>query len=339
MDKTALENVKLEAKKQIDLAKELKDLDMVFKRYLGKNGEIAGVFSSLDNISAEQRMEIGKIANETKKYLEAEIERKKSAIIRLTQEGPVKKLDITAPGKRIELGHLHPLTIVKRKIEEIFKDMGFSIAEGPEIETEFYNFDALNIPKDHPARDMWDTFYLNNGLLLRTHTSPGQIRYMEKNSPPLKVIVPGRCFRHEATDASHETNFYQVEGLMLGKEISVANFKAIIQEFFSRFFGKDIDIRLRPGFFPFVEPGFEVDISCTVCGGAGCSTCSQSGWLEIMGAGMVHPNVLKAGGIMPEDGIKGFAFGCGMDRLAMMKYKIGDIRLLYNGDMRFLKQF
>jgi len=252
--------------------------------------------------------------------------------------GKVLKFDITVPGERIIGGHLHPLTLVKRKIEEIFQAMGFSIVEGPEVETEWYNFDALNIPKDHPARDVWDTFYLKKGGLLRTHTSPVQVRYMQKHQPPFRIIVPGRIFRHEATDASHEINFYQVEGLMVGKEISASNFKAIIQEFLSRFFDKRIAIRLRPSFFPFTEPSFEVDIKCLVCGGRGCSVCSRTCWLEVIGAGMVHPNVLRAGGINPRNW-QGFAFGLGMDRLAMMKYKIDDIRLFYSGDLRFLQQF
>ena len=248
------------------------------------------------------------------------------------------KIDVTVPGERHEVGHLHPLTLVKRKIEEIFQGMGFSVIEGPEVENEWYNFDALNIPKDHPARDLWDTFYLKNGLLLRTHTSPVQIRYMEKHQPPFRIIVPGRIFRHEATDASHEINFYQVEGLMVGKDISAANFKAIIEEFLSRFFGKKVKARLRPSFFPFTEPSFEVDMTCLVCNEKGCSVCSKRCWIEIMGAGMVHPNVLKAGGINPKNW-QGFAFGIGMDRLAMMKYKVDDIRLFYSNDLRFLKQF
>ncbi len=237
--------------------------------------------------------------------------------------------DITAPGKKPVFGHLHPLTQVRRKVEEIFQSMGFSVLEGPEAETEWYNFDALNIPKDHPARDMWDTLWLkpeNSKLLLRTHTSPVQIRYMEKNQPPLRIIVPGKAFRHEATDASHEINFYQLEGLMVDKAVSAANFKAIIEEFFKRFFGRPAEIRMRPSYFPFVEPGFEIDIKW------------DKGWLEMMGAGMVHPKVLKNSGLNPKLW-QGFAFGIGLDRLAMMKYKIDDIRLFYSGDLRFLHQF
>jgi len=228
--------------------------------------------------------------------------------------------------------------LVKRKTEEIFEHMGFSVVEGTEIENEWYNFDALNIPKDHPARDLWDTFYLKAGLLLRTHTSPMQVRFMEKNQPPLRIIVPGRVFRHEATDASHEVNFYQIEGLMVGEDISAANFKAIVEEFFKRFFEKPIKIRMRPGYFPFTEPSFEVDLLCINCLGQGCSACQKTGWMEMMGAGMVHPQVFKNSGLNPKFW-QGFAFGMGLDRLAMMKYKINDIRLFYSGDLRFLQQF
>lgn len=249
--------------------------------------------------------------------------------------------DITAPGKKISFGHLHPLTLVKRKCEEIFQSMGFSIIEGPEIETEWYNFDALNIPKDHPARDLWDTFWLkleNQKLLLRTHTSPVQIRYMEKNNPPLRMIVSGNVFRHEATDVSHEFQLSQIEGLMIDKNVSISHFKMIIKEFLKRFFNKEIKIKLRPDFFPFVEPAFDVSISCLVCFGKKCQTCKNSGWLEIAGAGMVHPNVFKNSGLNPKDW-QGWAFGFGLDRLAMMKYKINDIRLLRLNDLRFLNQF
>ncbi|HHE67595.1 MAG TPA: phenylalanine--tRNA ligase subunit alpha [Candidatus Parcubacteria bacterium] len=246
--------------------------------------------------------------------------------------------DISVPGKKPFLGHLHPLTQVRRKIEEIFQTMGFSVAEGPEVESEWYNFDALNIPKDHPARDLWDTFYLKNGLLLRTHTSPVQIRYMEKRQPPIKIIAPGRVFRHEATDASHEINFYQVEGLMVDKEVSAANFKAITEEFLNRFFEKEVKVRMRPSYFPFTEPSFEVDIGCINCFGKGCSVCQQTGWLEVIGAGMVHPYVLKNAGLNPRRW-QGFAFGAGLERLAMLKYKISDIRLFYSGNLRFLGQF
>ena len=320
-----LNNLKIEAEKAIEKASDLKSLNDVFKQYLGKKGELTQILRSLEKLPKAKRVKVGKQANELKKFFEEKIKEKKSSFA----EAPEDKeewIDVTAPGRRPVLGHLHPLTLVKRKAEEIFENMGFSVVEGPEMETEWYNFDALNIPKDHPARDLWDTLYLKNGLLLRAHTSPVQIRYVEKNNPPLRIIVPGRVFRYEATDASHEVNFYQIEGLMVGRDISAANFKAIIQEFFRRFFGKPVDIRVRPSYFPFVEPGFEVDMK------------GEKGWLEMMGAGMVHPNVLKNAGLIPKNW-QGFAFGMGMDRLAMMKYKINDIRLFYSGDLRFLKQF
>lgn len=330
---------------EIKQAKDLNTLENVFKKYLGKKGELTQILRSLEKLPKEKRVKVGKVANELKNFLKLKFDQKAKELKEKIKKETEKKewIDITAPGKKPLFGHLHPLTQVKRKVEEIFQAMGFEVVEGPDTETEWYNFDALNIPRDHPARDVWDTFYLKNGLLLRTHTSPVQVRYMEKNNPPLRIIVPGRVFRHEATDASHEINFYHIEGLMVGKNISTANFKAIIEEFFKRFFEKPIKIRMRPGYFPFVEPGFEVDMTCLACEGKGCSACQKTGWMEMMGAGMVHPNVLKAAGLTPHQysgsGWQGFAFGIGMDRLAMMKYKINDIRLFYSGDLRFLNQF
>ena len=336
-----LNSLKIEAENEIKKANTLVELEATYRKYLGKKGKLTSVFESLGALSKERRSELGKEANQTKVYLEGKFQERKSAFSKeeaLDEEW----VDITAPGILPKTGHLHPLTLVRRKFEEIFGAMGFEVVEGPEVENEYYNFDALNIQRDHPARDLWDTLWLESEgkdkFLLRTHTSPVQIHYMEKHQPPFRIIAPGRVFRHEATDASHDVQFNQVEGLMVGKDISVANFKAVIQEFFSRFFSKEIKVRLRPSFFPFVEPGFEVDMSCLACGGKGCSACKQSGWLEIMGAGMVHPFVLKSAGINP-DKWQGFAFGMGMDRLAMMKYKINDIRLFYSGDLRFLEQF
>jgi len=238
------------------------------------------------------------------------------------------------------------LTLAQRRVIDIFQSMGFSVIKGPEVETEWYNFDALNVPKNHPARDIQDTLWIRQkkkklaqeNLLLRTQTSPVQIRYMEKHNPPLKIIVPGRVFRNEATDVSHECHFYQCEGLMVDKNISVANFKAVIEAFLRKFFNKNIKLRLRPGYFPFTEPSFEIDINCQNCKGKGCSVCQKTGWIEIMGAGMVHPNVFKAAGLNSKNW-QGFAFGIGIDRLAMKKYRINDIRLFYSGDLRFLKQF
>ena len=338
-----LKNLKIEAKKEIEKAKSLKDLDDIFRKYLGKKGKITLVLRSLKKRSLEDRRKIGKEANLLKKILERDFQKRSKELeeeIKL-KELKKAKIDISRPGKKIEIGHLHPLTLIKRRVETIFRSMGFSVVEGPEIETEWYNFDALNIPPDHPARDVLSlgkTFYLKGGRVMRSHTSPVQIRYMEKNNPPIRIIVPGKVFRAEATDVSHETNFYHIEGLMIGKTISVANFKAIIQKFLEEFFGMPIEIRLRPSFFPFTEPSFEVDTGCTVCAGKGCSTCKYSGWVEMMGAGMVHPNVLKNGKLNPEEW-QGFAFGMSLDRLTMMRYKIGDIRLFHSGDLRFLQQF
>ncbi len=332
------EKIKQNALKEIKKTKNLRALETLYKKYLGRQGKITQILRSLKKLPQKKRLKAGKEANELKNFLEKKIKERTVFFDKTPEDERKEWIDVTLPGEKLTIGHLHPLTQIRRKIEEIFREMGFLIVEGPEIENEWYNFDALNVPKDHPARDMQDTFYLKNGLLLRTHTSPVQIRYIKKNQPPLRIIVPGRVFRYEATDASHEVNFYQFEGLMIGKDVSVSNFKAIIEEFFQRYFQKSVKIRLRPGFFPFVEPGFEVDMSCLNCGGKGCSVCSKTGWVEIMGAGMVHQNVLKAGGLNPKNW-QGFAFGVGMDRLAMMKYKIDDIRLFYSGDLKFLQQF
>jgi len=345
-----LKNLKIQAKEEIEKASDLKELDEIFNKYLGKKGELTLILKSLAQLPKAKRARIGSQANELKSFIQAKTIEKKSSFVKTTEDKE-EWLDVTAPGKKLSIGHLHPLTLAARNVGEIFESMGFSVVEGPEIENEWYNFDALNIPKDHPARDQWDTFWLrqneikneklkikNGRLLLRTHTSPVQVRYMEKNQPPLRIIVPGNVFRHEATDVSHEFQLYQVEGLMSGKEISVSNFKAVIGEFLQRFFRKEVKIRLRPDFFPFTEPSFDVSISCLVCSGKGCRVCKGTGWVEVAGAGMVHPNVFKNVGLNLKDW-RGWAFGFGLDRLAMMKYKINDIRLFRSGDLRFLNQF
>jgi len=335
-----IKKLKIEASREIKRAQNLKELNDIYKRYLGKKGELRRILGSLKNLPEEERKEQGKLANQIKKEIEASIESKRKKFQVLDSKFQ-EEFDITVPGKKPVIGHLHPITQVQRQVEEIFRGMGFFVVEGPEIETEWYAFDALNIPKDHPARDVWDTFWLKSGkqrLLLRPHTSPVQIRYMEKHQPPFRIIAPGKVFRHEATDASHEVQFYQVEGLMIGKDVSVANFKAVAKEFFSRFFNKEIRLRMRPGYFPFTEPSFEIDIGCVNCGGKGCSVCKKTGWLELLPGGMVHPNVLKAVGYNPKFW-QGFAFGMGLDRLVMMKYKINDIRLFHSGDLRFINQF
>ncbi len=335
-----LKKLKNNAEKDIKAAEDLKSLQELFKKYLGKQGELTQILRSLKDLPKRERIMVGKEANEVKNSLFLEFDEREAELkereIKAAQEK--EWIDVTAPGKKISTGSLHPLTLARRKAEEIFQSMGFGVAEGPDIETEWYNFDALNIPKDHPARDVWDTFYLKNGFLLRTHTSPVQVRYMEKNNPPLRIIVPGTVYRHEATDPSHEFQLQQIEGLMVDRNISVANLKAIVGEFFKRFFEKDIDFRLRPDFFPFTEPSFDISITCLVCKGKGCPVCKESGWLEVAGAGMVHPNVFKAAGLVPGQW-QGWAFGFGLERLVMLKHKINDIRLFRSGDLRFLKQF
>ncbi len=344
MGKLNFQTLKNKSKREIKEAKKLEELDVVFRKYLGKKGEITEILSSLKELPKKKRAEVGKKANDLKSFLRKEIDKKAHELKNKIESSSEKKgFDITLPGKKVETGHLHPLTLIRREVEDIFRSIGFSVTEGPHIETEWYNFDALNIPKNHPSRDLWDTFWLNKKLsskkfLLRTHTSPVQVRYMEKNNPPMRIIAPGKVFRHEASDASHDVQFYQVEGLMIDEDISVADFKGVIQDFLKRFFKREVKTRLRPGFFPFTEPSFEVDIRCLICGGKGCSTCGHSGWIELCPGGMVHPNVLKAGGLNP-DNWQGFAFGIGFDRLVMMRYKINDIRLLYSGDLRFLNQF
>lgn len=343
MKKINLNLLEKKAKKEIEKAKELRQLEEVFREYFGKEGKIKSLFKVLPKIPKKKRKCFGEKLSKLKEELVWCFEKKREQLKEREEKEKEKRewFDITIPGKKIEYGSLNPLTLTRRKIEEIFSSLGFEIVEGPEIEDEWHNFDALNIPPDHPARDVLSlgkTFYLKGGGLMRSHTSSVQIRYMEKTEPPLRIIAPGRVFRLEAIDSSHEIDFWQVEGLMVDREISVANFKAIMEEFLRRFFEKEIKIRLRPSYFPFTEPSFEVDASCILCEGKGCSVCKQSGWVEFVGAGMVHPNVLKNCKISPKKW-QGFAFGMGLNRLAMIKYKIPDIRLFYSGDLRFLKQF
>ena len=333
-----LEQIQKSALVDIKEAQDLKALEKIRVQYLGRKGELTAVLKSLKELSLDQRKEIGPQANSLKKELEVAMNDRVKELITQGSDLKTRPLDVTRPGEKVHHGHLHPLTKLDEEIQYIFTAMNFSVLEGPEIETDYYNFDALNIPPHHPARDMWDTFWLkpearilrgsarrsakDQRLLLRTHTSPMQIRYMEKHQPPFQIIVPG----YEATDASHEINFYQVEGLMVGPDVTLANFKFIIEEFFKRLFGSKIQFRFRPGYFPFTEPSVEVDIKL------------KSEWLEVMGAGMVHRKVFDAARYNP-DQVQGFAFGMGLDRLAMIKYKIPDIRLFYSGDLRFIQQF
>lgn len=342
------DELKREALLAIQGAESVVRLRDVEVKYLGRSGRLTEVLRGLKDVPENERKEKGKEANALREVLEREIAKCQSQLQDADHERKLaaEKIDITRPGKKHHKGSLHPLTVIRRDIEQIFGTMGFTVAEGPEVETEFYNFDALNIPADHPARDMWDTFWIKGKklktegkkLLLRTHTSPVQVRYMQTHTPPFRIIAPGRVFRYEATDASHEIQFYQLEGLMVGRDISLAHFKQVMQTFLGTLFGKDMNVRLRPSYFPFVEPGAEVDMSCVQCGGRGCSVCKQTGWVEIAGAGMVHPHVFASAGLNPKDW-QGFAFGFGIDRVAMMKYKIPDIRMFYQNDVRFLKQF
>jgi phenylalanyl-tRNA synthetase alpha chain len=323
-----LKNIEKSALAEIKAASDPKSLENVRVKYLGRKGELTGIFRSLKDLSIEERREIGPAANDLRNRLEEALTKKAGEFSGTDNQGA--KFDVTKPGRSMERGHLHPLTRIDEEVRRIFSSMNFSVVEGPEIETDYYNFDALNIPPDHPARDMWDTFWLKDGgkekLLLRTHTSPMQVRYMERHEPPFQIIVPGRCFRYEATDASHEINFYQVEGLMVGPDITLANFKFVVEEFFKKFFGRKIDFRYKPSYFPFVEPGLEVEVKL------------NDRWLEVMGAGMVQRKVFDAVRYNSDE-VQGFAFGMGLDRLAMIKYNIPDIRLFYSGDLRFIKQF
>lgn len=338
-----IEEIKAKAISEIKKTADERELFDVKVKYLGRKGKLTEILKSLKNLSESERKIVGPLANETRFEIEKAITTRKKEISEKI-DWEKEKIDVTLPGKKQELGHLNPITRVRRDIENIFSTMSFEIADGPEIETEWYNFDALNIPENHPARDAWDTFWLKTStktkerLALRPHTSSVQIHYMQNHKPPFRIIAPGKCFRNEATDATHEHTFYQFEALVVGDDINVGHFKFVAKQFFSAFFGMDIDVRIRPSFFPFTEPSFEFDISCTVCSGKGCKSCKGGGWLEVGGAGMVNQNVFVAAGY-PRNKYQGFAWGFGLERLAMMKYKIDDIRLFHGGDLRFVKQF
>lgn len=316
--------------------KSLFDLE---KKYVGRKSEFISILKNLKNLSQDEKKQIGELANRTKNEILGIITKKKNEIKENSFDAEAEKIDVTIPGKRKKLGHLNPISIVRRDIENIFVSMGFEIADGPEVETEFYNFDALNIPADHPARDMQDTFFIKDtNLAMRSQTSAIQARYMQRHKPPFRIIAPGKCYRREATDTTHDHTFYQFEALIVGDDINVGNLKQVAEVFFSEFFKQEIKVRLRPSFFPFTEPSFEFDITCTMCHGAGCRACRGGGWLELGGAGMVNQNVFVSAGY-PRNKYQGFAWGFGLERLAMMKYKIDDVRLFHSGDLRFVKQF
>lgn len=329
---TTLKEAVIRAFQEVTTEEELEALRI---RFLGKDGELTRVLKSLSKFSIEERKVTGAEGNKLKTYITDRISELKNE---LENNKMKNKFDISLPGTEFEEGTYHPITIVQRDIEKIFKTMGFMIADTNEVETDYYNFEALNVPKYHPARDMQDTYWLENGMVLRTQTSAGQQHIMEQFSPPIRAIIPGRCFRNEDIDPSHENTFYQLEGIVIDEGISVANLIYTMETMLSQVFEKQITVRLRPGYFPFVEPGFELDISCEICGGKGCSTCKGSGWVELLPCGMVHPNVLKYGGVDSEK-YTGFAFGLGLTRLAMMKYGIPDIRVFNSGNLKILKQF
>jgi len=312
-------------------AQSLADLRIV---YLGRKGLVTEALKGIVSLPPEKRGQFGAAANILKKEIEAKIAESES---NLTGTEKITEIDVTAPGVKYPNGHLHPVTLIYRELFEIGKSLGFSIATGPEVESDWYNFEALNFPPDHPARDTQDSFFFSDTVLLRTHTSPVQIRYMEAHQPPIRIIVPGRTYRRDS-DATHTPMFHQLEGLLIDEKTNVAELKGTLEAFVRGIFGPDRNIRLRPHFFPFTEPSFEVDISCGLCSGKGCRSCKNSGWLEVLGAGMVHPNVLRSGGIDPEK-YQGFAFGMGIERLAMLKYGVDDMRMLYEGDLRIVEQF
>lgn len=320
---------------ELSNVKQPQELEQIRVKYLGKKGEVTTLLKSLGSLSTEDRKEIGALTNALKNELMEKLDAIKT---KFEEQEKDEWFDITLPGIVQEEGYYHPITIIQREVEDVFRGMGFYIADTPEVETEYYNFEALNIPSYHPARDMQDTYWLNNHMVLRTQTSAGQVRMMQESSPPLRVIIPGRCFRNEEIDASHENTFFQLEGIVVDKGISVANLLYTMETMLSQVFKREVTVRLRPGYFPFVEPGFELDIQCSICGGKGCPTCKHSGWVELLPCGMVHPNVLKAGGIDSEV-YTGFAFGLGLTRLAMMKYAIPDIRIFNGGDIKLLRQF
>ncbi|AXN37808.1 phenylalanine--tRNA ligase subunit alpha [Peribacillus sp. NPDC060186] len=331
-----------EALQKVAAASELKELNEVRVSYLGKKGPITEVLRGMGKLSAEERPKIGALANDVREAIASKIEEKQKALetAAVNAKLATETIDVTLPGRPVNKGNLHPLTRVVEEIEDLFIGMGYTVAEGPEVESDYYNFEALNLPKSHPARDMQDSFYITDEILMRTHTSPVQARTMEKHKGqgPVKIICPGKVYRRDNDDATHSHQFQQIEGLVIDENISMSDLKGTLDVFAKKVFGQDREIRLRPSFFPFTEPSVEVDISCKICGGKGCSVCKQTGWIEVLGGGIVHPNVLEMAGFDSKK-YSGFAFGIGVERIAMLKYGVDDIRHFYTNDVRFLKQF
>ena len=327
-----------EAESKLSTLLNLKDLEELRVRYLGRKGLFTGLLRQLGQVSAEDRPRLGKLANRIKEELDLKFSARKSELAGSVTDTSVMRDDLSLPGRFAPFGRLHPVTQIMDEVCSIFIDLGFAVAEGPDVELDYYNFEALNIPKHHPARDMHDTFYINDSILLRTHTSPMQIRAMEKERPPLRIIAPGKVYRCDS-DITHTPMFHQVEGFLVDRKVSFADLKGVLAVFCQKMFDQaDIGLRFRPSFFPFTEPSAEVDIGCVICRGDGCRVCKQTGWLEILGAGMIDPEVLKMVDYDPEE-FTGFAFGLGIERIAMLKYGIDDIRLFYDNDLRFLNQF
>ncbi|WP_026761140.1 phenylalanine--tRNA ligase subunit alpha [Selenomonas ruminantium] len=337
-----ISELKAAAVAEVKAASDMTALNDIRVKYLGKKGEFTAILRGMGNLSAEERPKVGKIVNVAKAEVEEAINaqtgelKAKELSVRLASE----KIDVTLPGRNVPQGHLHPLTLTMQRIKDIFVHMGFSVEEGPEIERDYFNFEALNLPKDHPARDMQDSFYITDEILMRSQTSPVQARTMQSNEPnkPIRMIAPGRVYRRDEYDATHSPMFTQVEGLVIDKGISFADLKGTLELFLHQIFNENVGVRFRPSFFPFTEPSAEVDISCVMCHGEGCKVCKGTGWLEILGAGMVHPHVLEMSGYDPKV-VSGFAFGLGVERIAMLSYGIDDLRLFYDNDVRFLQQF
>lgn len=338
--KEKLQSIIEDALGQINKVEKLEQLNDIKVAFLGKKGELTSVLKSMKDVAPEDRPVVGQLVNDVRTTIEEKLEGMKTAIAKKVREEQIKKetIDVTLPAKKPMVGHRHPNTIALEEVERIFVGMGYEVVEGPEVEYDYYNFEALNIPANHPAKDEQDTFYINSNILLRTQTSPVQVRVMEEGKLPIRMIAPGRVFRSDEVDATHSPSFHQIEGMVVDKGITFADLKGTLAEFAKQLFGEETKVKFRPHHFPFTEPSAEVDVTCFKCGGSGCRFCKGSGWIEILGCGMVHPKVLKMSGIDP-DVYSGFAFGVGLERIALLKYEIDDMRLLYENDTRFLKQF
>lgn len=338
--KDRLQKIREEAIQKIQSSENLDKLNEIKVSVLGKKGALTEVLKGMKNVAAEERPKVGQMVNDTRAAIEEKIEEMRARLMAAARQAQLQAevIDVTLPAKKNHVGHRHPNTIALDELERIFIGMGYEVVEGPEIEYDYYNFEALNIPANHPAKDEQDTFYINDKIVLRTQTSPVQVRVMEQGKLPIRMIAPGRVFRSDEVDATHSPSFHQVEGLVIDKNITFADLKGTLAEFAKELFGEETKVKFRPHHFPFTEPSAEMDVTCFKCGGKGCRMCKGSGWIEILGCGMVHPRVLKMSGINPEE-YSGFAFGVGLERIALLKYEIDDMRLLYENDMRFLKQF